>query len=661
MARSPEDAPAGGVVWRPTPEALAGNALVAFCAKHELADYDALVARADADPAWLWNAVIAATPIRFYKPYERVMDASQGPAWTRWCVGGTTNLVLNCLDARKDDARQAISWEGEAGERRSWTLAELKAETARLAGALRALGLGRGDRIALFLPMVPETAAAFFAVAKIGAIVQPLFSGFGSGALASRLNDAGAAAVITVDGTHRRGKTVAMKATLDEAAKSVPTLRHVVVLRLAGNEVAWSEGRDVWWHDVVRDQPTAAPTEHMPADAPFMLVFTSGTSGKAKGTVHTHCGLVTKLALDFGLLMDFRPGDRMLWMSDIGWVVGAMTLVVTALLGGTVVMAEGAPDYPDPGRLWRVVAEHRVSYLGVAPTIVRSLMRHGVEEVLKHDFSCLRMTVSSGELWNPDSWMWFFEHVCGRRVPILNVSGGTEIGWGIVITTPTHPLKPCAFSGPVPGTGADIVDEKGASVGPGVTGELVMRNPSIGLTRGLWNDDARYIDAYWSRIPGLWVHGDWASRDADGHWYLHGRSDDTIKVAGKRCGPSEVESLLMATGEVAEAAATAVADALKGETVACVCVAKAGGETGALAQRLSEAVVSELGPAFRPSGVYFVSELPKTRNMKVMRRVVRAVIEGRDAGDLASLVNPEAVAELSAAVAGARQASNGGG
>ena len=634
-------------VWRPGSEHTENSNLAAFLRAHGLDGYDALVRRADGDPEWLWNNVIEDAPIRFYSPPERVMDASKGMAWTEWCGGGTTNIVLNCLDAHDDDDREAVSWEGEDGTRRSWTLGELKAQTARLADGLRSLGLGRGDRIALFMPMVPETAAAFFAVAKIGAIAQPLFSGFGADAVASRLNDAATVAAITVDGTRRRAKTVPMKSILDEAARSAPILKHVIVLEITGNEVAWTAGRDVWWLDLTEDRPDRSPTEEMPADDPFMLVFTSGTTGQAKGTVHTHCGFVTKLALDFGLCMDFKAGDRFLWMSDLGWVTGPMTIVLTQLFGGTIVMAEGTPDYPDSGRMWRLVADHRVTYLGVAPTIVRALMRHGKEEVAKYDLSSLRVTVSSGELWNPDSWMWFFENVCRRRVPLLNVSGGTEIGWGIVITTVLHPLKPCAFGGPVPGMGVDIVDTAGNSVPAGVTGELVMRQPSIGLTRGLWNDPERYLETYWEKIPGLWVHGDWASRDSDGMWYLHGRSDDTIMVAGKRCGPSEVESLLMGSGRVLEAAATGIDDALKGETVACVCVARpdvaAGGE---LAAELRDAVVKGLGPAFRPSRVFFVRELPKTRNMKVMRRVARAVIEGKDPGGLAALVNPECVDEL---------------
>ena len=615
---------------------------------HGLRSVEALRQRSDADPEWYWDAVIRYFGIRFHEPYERILDVSRGVPWAEWCVGGTTNLVLNCLDAHQDTAirdKPAVVWTGEDGTVRTWRYEELMAETARLASGLRSLGLG--DAVGLYMPMLPETVAAFFAITKIGGIVVPLFSGFGPEAIASRLNDAGCVAAITVDGTRRRGKTVLLKSILDQALARVPSLRQVVVLDHLGRELDWHPERDRWWHQLIAGRPQTASTEAMPADAPFMVIFTSGTTGRAKGTVHSHCGFLTKIVADLGLCMDFKPDDRMLWMSDLGWLVGPMQLVACSFFGATLVIAEGVPDYPDPERLWHLIQHRRVTYLGVSPTIARMMMRYGADAVTKYDLSRLRIVISSGELWDPDSWRWFFEQVCRGRVPLLNVSGGTEIGWGIVTCTVLQPLKPCAFSTGVPGMGADVVDADGRSLPPGEMGELVLRVPSIGLSRGLWRDPQRYLETYWNQIPGLWVHGDWASRDADGTWYLYGRSDDTIMVAGKRCGPSEVESLLLASGQVAEAAAIGIADRLKGEAVLCVCVPKhgmSGDET--LAEALGEAVAQALGPAFRPTAVLFVSALPKTRSMKVMRRVVRAVCEGRDPGDLAALVNPRAVDEL---------------
>ncbi|MCP5368593.1 MAG: AMP-binding protein [Hyphomicrobiales bacterium] len=636
--------------WTPPAETVAAATLTAFMAAEGVADLDRLIARADADPAWYWDAVMRHMDIRFTTPYDQVLDTSQGIQWPRWCRGGRTNLTLNCLDRHRGTAvmdKEAVVWEGEDGTVRAWTYTDLDIEVCRLAEGLRGLGLGRGDAVGLFMPMLPETVAAFFAVAKIGAIVLPLFSGFGAEALVSRLNDGGAKAVLCADGTRRRGKTIDMKATLDTAARSVPSLEHVVVLDILGLDMDWHTGRDHRWHALGNGIPASSVTEDMPADDPFMVIFTSGTTGKAKGTVHTHCGFMAKAAADIGLVGDFKSDDRFLWMSDIGWLVGPMQIAISAFRGATLVLAEGTPDYPETGRLWRLVQDHRLTYLGLAPTIARAMMAHGTADLERYDTSSLRLVMASGELWNPDSWWWTFDNLCRRRVPIINVSGGTEIGWGILSNTVIQPHKPCGLSSAIPGMGADIALPDGSPAPEGTMGELVLRVPSIGLSRGLWNDPDKFLETYWSRIPGLWVHGDWASRDGDGTWYLHGRSDDTIMVAGKRCGPSEVESLLMETGLVAEAAATATTDPVKGEAVLCVCVPRPDRPAdAAVAEDLRAAVVASLGPAFRPKDVVFVSDLPKTRSMKVMRRVIRAVYEGRDPGDLASLVNPESVAEL---------------
>lgn len=652
------------IVWRPSAEAVAATALAKFMRTHGIADYDDLNRRSADDPEWYWRAVADFFAVPFAKSPEKMLDVSKGAAWAEWCVGGRLNIAAACIDRHRDTPtmqKEAVVWEAEDGTQRRWTYADLAAETNRLADGLRALGVKPGQAVGIFMPMLPETVAAFFAIARIGAIAVPLFSGFAPDAVVARLADAGAVAVLASASTKRRGQTVPMKATLDEAAKRIPTLRYVVVLG-ADAATPWTAGRDRRWEDVVADgNPDSPPADtslvDTGADDRFMIIFTSGTTGQAKGTVHSHAGFLLKLASDFGLVMDFRPEDRFFWMSDLGWLVGPMEIVVSIFFGGTLVLAEGAPDWPDNGRLWRLVETHKVSYLGVAPTMARAMMRYGDDLVARYDLSSIRAVASSGELWNPDSWLWFFEHVCKRKAPILNVSGGTEIGWGIVAQTAIHPMKPCAFSGSMPGMGADIVDAEGRPVDPGVMGELALRVPSIGLTRGLWNAPDRYMEAYWTKIPGLWVHGDWASRDEDGFWYLHGRSDDTIKVAGKRCGPAEIEALLMATGLVAEAAATGIADPLKGETVLCVCVPSDKKADPGLPDALKAAVVAGLSPAFRPKDVLLVADLPKTRSLKVMRRVVRALYEGRDPGDLASLVNPPALDDLKRAIAERKAAS----
>lgn len=637
------------IVWKPTEAQRANARMTQFLNHCKQPDYPALVRWSDADPEAFNKALLQFIDYRFYRPYDRVMDASAGVAHAKWCVGGTTNVVLNCLDRWLEGPsrdRTALEWEGEDGRQAIYSYADLARETSRLAHGLRRLGLGKGDVVGIYLPNVAQAAIALLAVAKIGGIVLPMFSGFGADAIATRLNDGGAKAVVTVDGTPRRGKVVDAKAVLDEALAAAPTVAHVIVCRHMGNSIGWHDGRDHWWDDVTKGAPDYTPTEEMPADAPFLLIYTSGTTGKPKGVVHSHCGFPVKTALDLGICMDFGADDRILWMSDMGWLVGPILVFGGLLLGGTIVLVEGAPNYPEPDRFWRLIQDKRVTFLGIAPTIVRSYMPMGPQILQRFDLSSLRIVASTGEPWTEDAWRWLFEHAGNGKVPILNYSGGTEIG-GILTTLVTEPLVPCAFTGPVPGVGADVVGPDGGPVATGDIGELVMRTPSIGLTRGLWNDEARYLESYWNAIPGMWVHGDNASRGGDGRWTIHGRSDDTLKIAGKRTGPSEIEVLLTATGLVQEAAAVGIPDDVKGTTIVCVCIPCPGvADSEAVRAKLSDAVVSGLGAPFRPSRVVLVSDLPKTRNMKIMRRTVRAAYLGIDPGDLSSLVNPEAVDEL---------------
>ena len=645
-----------GAVWRPGHDMVENANLTRFMRALGVASFEALNARASADPAWFNDALIRFLDYRFEQAYAQVLDLSRGLPFAQWCVGGTTNVVLNCIDRWRGTpryAQEALVWEGEDGAITRWTFADLDRETCRLAWGLRQLGLGPGDVVGMYLPNLPQAAAAMLAVAKIGGIVLPMFSGFGADAMAQRLNDGRASCLITVDGSLRRGKPVGAKVVADEALQQCPGVRHVVVLGHLATQHGWQAGRDHWWHELAAGAPddcTAAPTEAMPADAPFLLMFTSGTTGKPKGVVHSHCGFPVKTALDLSICMDLKPEDRFLWMSDMGWLVGPILVFGGLLVGSTVVLAEGAPNYPQPDRLWRLIERHRVSYLGLAPTVARLSMSLDGAALEALDLSSLRVIVSTGEPWTPEAWQWTFEQVGKKKVPLLNYSGGTEVG-GILTGTVIHPLKPCAFTGPVPGTGADVVDGEGASVGPGVTGELVMRSPSIGLTRGLWHDRERYLESYWSRLPDIWVHGDFASRDADGMWYVHGRSDDTLKIAGKRTGPAEIEALLMATGLLQDAAAIGVPDSVKGTAVVCIGVPRPGIDQAGALKTLSAAVVAGLGGAFRPAKVVLVDDLPRTRNMKTMRRVIRAAWLGDDPGDLSTLVNPESVQAIRAALA----------
>jgi len=641
--------------WTPSPATLAGSNLTAFIRRSGQSDLPSLQRRADADPAWLMEQVFGFCDFRFYKPYERMLDTSRGIEWARWCVGGTTSIVLNCIDRHRNTPvwdRTFITWEGEdpKAPQRQLSYREFDAELCRLAGALEALGVQRGDRVGLYMPNLPETFIAFFAVLKLGAVVMPLFSGFGPQPLVARLNDGEAKVVLTVDGTWRRGSPGAMKSVLDEALASVPSVRHVLVLRHLGDAVAcpMTAGRDVDWASAVAPQPAARATAEMAADDAAVLLYTSGTTGKPKGCVWTHVSFLGSMVTrDMHICCDFRSTDRFFFMSDMGWMVGAMCACIPSYFGGSLLVAEGTPDYPDSGRFWRLLQDHKVTYVGVAPTLIRGLMRYGNDEVERFDLSALRMTVSGGEAWTEAPWRWFFEHVCKKKLPFLNIVGGTEVGGCNFTGTVHHPLRPGSFGMGGLGVGVDIVDDAGQPVGPGQVGELVLRNPNIGFTKSLWRDDERYLDSYWRTIPGLWVHGDFAMRDAEGLVYILGRSDDTIKVSGKRTGPSEIETLLTGTGKVSEAAVIGVPDEVKGSAIVCVCVPMPGvAVDAALEQELSAAVVKGMGNSYRPRQVLLVSDLPKTRNMKIMRRVVRAVYRGDSPGDLSSLVNPEAVAEL---------------
>ena len=500
------------------------------------------------------------------------------------------------------------------------------------------------------MPMVPEIAIGLFAIVKIGAIVLPLFSGYGADALSARMTDAEAKAVLTADGFYRRGQLVPMKSVAEAAIARVATIEHAVVLRRLGMEIPWSAGRDHWWHELLAGQSAEAATERTEAEEPLMIIYTSGTTGKPKGAVHTHCGFPVKAAQDMVHGLDVHESDTLYWVTDMGWMMGPWEVFGTAVLGATMLFYDGALDYPRPDRLWSVVERHGVTILGISPTLVRALMRHGNEPVERHDLSPLRILGSTGEPWNPEPWRWLFETVGKKRLPIINYSGGTEVSGGILMGNVLTPMKPCAFSGPLPGMAADVVDDAGRSVRNQV-GELVIRQPWIGMTRGFWKDPELYIQAYWSRFPKVWVHGDWAAIDPDELWYILGRSDDTIKVAGKRVGPAEIESILVSHPAVSEAAAIGIPDPVRGETVICFCVLKPA-QTGdaALAEELREKVARSLGKPLKPEAVRFVADLPKTRNAKVMRRVIRAVYTGQKVGDLSALENPQCIEEIQRAL-----------
>ena len=640
------------IVWRPSPEVVERSRIGRFMRAHGVASLEALQQRSIADPEWYWDAVVRDLGVRWSRPYERVLDGARGPAWPVWFPGGRLNFTDNCVDRHVDagrGAKPAVVWEGDDGQTRTLTYGELAAEVNRLANALRALGVGEGDRVGIFLPMSPEAAIATLAVVKIGAIYTPCFSGFGAGAVASRLSDCEARLLITADGFHRRGQIVRMKETADEAVAQCPSVERVLVYRRLGREIPWTAGRDHWWHEAVAGQSDRAEALPVEADRPCLIIYTSGTTGRPKGAVLTHGGFLIKTAHDFGYCMDVGEGDRLFWLTDLGWLMGPMAFTAALFHGGTAVVFEGVPDYPKPDRLWALVARHRISVLGLSPTAVRALMPHGPEHVHAHDLSSLRILASTGEPWNPEPYRWLFENAGKARLPIINYTGGTEISGGILGCFPVAPIKPCSFAGPIPGMAAECFGDDGTPV-RGQVGELVITKPWPGMTAGFWRDPQRYEETYWSRWPGVWVHGDWAHVDADGFWYIQGRSDDTLKIAGKRLGPAEVESVLVGHPDVAEAGVIGVPHEVKGEAVVCFVVLRPGRRASEpLRAELAERVAQQMGKALKPEKVLFTRDLPKTRSAKIMRRVIRATYLGKPAGDVSSLENPDAVRAVSEA------------
>ena len=632
-------------IWYPSPEYTRGSHLERLIERLGVADYDELYRLSVEEMDRFWAATLEAIGVEWFEPYRAFVDLSRGPAWPEWFVGGKLNLahVAVTQHLSRGLAQQlALVWEGEDGKITRLTYRELEREVGRAAALLKGLGVEKGDRVGLFLPMIPETAVAALAVARIGAILVPIFSGYGAEAVATRLKDADAALLVTADGFFRRGRPVAMKPVADEAARLAGTPRTLVVRRL-GVEVPFDEARDVWWHEALADVAAPAPTEPMGSMDPFMLIYTSGTTGRPKGTVHYHAGFPLKAAQDMAHLFDLRRDEVLFWFTDIGWMMGPWAIFGSLILGATVFLYEGAPDYPGPDRLWAMVERHGITHLGISPTLVRALMPFGTEPIEKHDLSSLRILGSTGEPWNPEPYLWFFHHVGRGKAPIINYSGGTEVSGGILGNVVFRPIKPTGFNTPAPGMKAAVLDDAGKPV-VGQVGELAVLAPWPGMTKGFWRDPERYEKTYWSRFENVWVHGDWAMVDEEGHWFILGRSDDTLKVAGKRIGPAEIESAAVAHPAVKEAGAIGVPHPVKGEVPVVFVVLNPGFEPSeALAEAIIQKVAERLGKPLAPERVVFVPDLPKTRNAKVMRRLIKAAYLGEETGDTSALENPEAL------------------
>ncbi|HTX34002.1 MAG TPA: AMP-binding protein [Bryobacteraceae bacterium] len=582
-------------------------------------DREAFLRFSRENPEPFWDEIMREMRVEWFHPYRQVLDLTNGPEWSQWFIGGRINIAHNCLDRWATPAAGApvaCIWESENGATGQVTFAQLRRDANRVAHGLAAMGLNPGDRVALVLPMVPAILAILYGCLKLGLTVVPIFAGFGPAAIAARLSDSGARVVFTAEHLERRGKSLPL------AAKVPRTVERIL---LVGAEPLFP------------DQPDEASTAALDSEARAFLLYTSGTTGKPKGTVHTHAGCLAQMGKEIWLGFDHRETDRFFWLSDIGWMMGPWSILGNHLFGGTIFLYDGAPDYPSPGRLWEMIERHRITTFGVSPTAIRMLRKTARE---LSPMESLRLLGSTGEPWDEAAWLWFFERVGRRRCPVINISGGTEIAGSFLFPLPIQPLKPCSVGGPAPGMATEVVDERGVPV-RGRTGYLVCTRPSPSMTRGIWGDPRRYLDTYWSRFPGMWYHGDWASVDEDGHWFLHGRADESMNVAGRKVGPAEVEEAMLQHPGVAEAAVIGVPDEIKGEAIVGYAVARPGAALDPTA--VCATVAEAMGAMFRPREVIVAAELPKTQSGKIVRRLLRQKYLGEELGDLSTVANPRAL------------------
>ena len=614
---------------------------------------DTLYAEAAADPEAWWAKW--AGELSWYRKWDRVLEWKA--PYAKWFTGGQLNASVNCLDRHVASPRRnkaALIWEGEPGDRRTLTYHELHREVSQFGNALRRLGVQRGDRVAIYMPLIPEVAIAMLACARIGAVHSVVFGGFSAESLSDRINDAGAVVLVTADAGYRRGQLLPLKRNADEALKSCPTIRHVVVARrLAaglGDEsfAHMQEGRDHWWHRLMQDASATCEPEKMDAEDLLYILYTSGTTGKPKGIVHTTGGYLTHVTATTKLVFDLKDEDVYWCTADVGWVTGHSYVVYGPLaLGATVLMYEGAPDWPEQDRFWQIVARHGVTVFYTAPTAIRAFMKWGTAHPAAHDLSTLRLLGTVGEPINPEAWMWYHEHVGRGHCPIVDTWWQTETG-GIMITAlpGVTTTKPGSATTPFPGISVELVDTTGKSIARG-GGFLTLTEPWPGMLRTIYGDDARYQETYWSRFPGRYFAGDGAKVDDDGYWWLLGRVDDVLNVAGHRIGTMEVESALVDHPSVAEAAVVGKAHELKGQAIAAFVTVKEGIKRSAeLREDLREHVARKIGAIAKPDDIIFSADLPKTRSGKIMRRLLKDIAEGRALGDTTTLADPNVVARL---------------
>jgi len=629
-----------GRTFAPSPEFVAGALL------NDRSMFD----EADADAEAFW-ARQATELVDWFEPWHTVCEWDL--PFAKWFVGGSLNVSYNCLDrhvAAGHGDQVAYHWEGEPGDTRTITYAQLLDDVSRLANALKALGVQRGDRVNVYLGMVPELPMSLLACARIGAVHSVVFGGFSADSLRDRINDAEAKVLITGDGAWRRGQIVPLKEVADEALMSTPSIEQVLVLRRTEQDVSMTDGRDVWWHDLVPQQSAECEPERMDAEDLLYLLYTSGTTAKPKGIMHTSGGYLTQVSYTHKVVFDLHPDTDVYWCAaDVGWVTGHSYIVYGPLANRTTsVMYEGAPDFPDKDRLWSIIAKYGVTILYTAPTAIRTFMKWGTEYPERHDLSTLRLLGSVGEPINPEAWVWYWRTIGGERCPVVDTWWQTETGAIMLSPLPALTvLKPGSATFPLPGVGADIVDRDGTSVPIPGGGYIVLTRPWPSMLRGIWGDPERYRETYWSRFPGKYFPGDGAKRDDEGYYWLLGRVDDVMLVAGHNISTAEVEHALVGHPAVCEAAVVGRTDATTGQAVAAFVILRGGFEPSEdLVVELRDHVGHHIGPIAKPKSILFAEDLPKTRSGKIMRRLLKDVSEDHELGDTTTLADPGVVESI---------------
>ncbi|SDL70323.1 AMP-binding protein [Sediminibacillus halophilus] len=637
--------------WEPSKDILQNSRLGSWMRKLGFSNYDSFYQESIKKIDWFWQEAVQELDISWFSSPHTTLDLSRGVQYPEWFVGGKINVAYNAVEKWADNPstrhRTALIWEGDGQEKKVYTFEQLNTAANAAANGFKQLGVKRGDVIFLYMPMIPETVIAMLAISKIGAVFTPAFSGYKADAVSARLEASEAKFLITADGYYRRGKIVNMKQEADKAAGQSHSLEKVIVVERIGGIGSWSS-RDVAWKTITKNSSDFKAVE-TDSSEPFMIIYTSGTTGKPKGTVHTHAGFPIKAAFDAGICMDVRPDDKLFWLTDMGWMMGPFLVYGGLLNRAAIVLFEGTPDYPGPDRLWQLTDELQLTHLGISPTLIRSLMQHGTKPMETYVLSSLRLFASTGEPWNEKPWHWLFEKVGNSKIPIFNYSGGTETSGGIFGNVLVKPIQPANFNAALPGMAANVFNQEGQPI-TGEVGELVIQQPWVGMTKGFYKDtDHRYENTYWHRWKDTWVHGDWVIKDSDGYFTITGRSDDTLNIAGKRIGPTEIESCLVSHPAVAEAGVIGLPDELKGEIAAAFAVLDSSYEsTEQKKEEILTYMRSRLGKALAPNQLYFLSDLPKTRNAKVMRRALKTVFLGESQGDLSALVNPEILEEITA-------------